>query len=413
MIRPRISVIITVFNIEKYIEECLDSVLNQTMREIEVICIDDASTDHSLDILNAYAVRDQRVKVIAQTESIGPSTARNIGYRHAKGEYVYQIDGDDYIVEGALERMYTCASENKLDFLTFSADAFAETEEISKEVFSSLNLYIRNGRYSGVMSGMELFTQCIFNGDFLGNLCCIFLSKDFFDSENMYLVDGLYASADNNFLFYLNAKRVMCIPDVLYMRRFRENSIVTSKKSLIKFESILTQYIYEISLWNQKSFERLTEDALEKYFARNWKGVLKAYEKVVDKDVALRLLPEHKLAKFVYEYCIKEGNAYWISQTDETIAKIRRYKDIIVYGAADIAREVKRVLDKNKISNYVFAVSDNANEKSFAGEKIYNINDLKCKKENAIVIVAASKRHHAAIKERLQTLGFKDIIVAE
>ena len=120
MIRPRISVIITVFNIEKYIEECLDSVLNQTMREIEVICIDDASTDHSLDILNAYAVRDQRVKVIAQTESIGPSTARNIGYRHAKGEYVYQIDGDDYIVEGALERMYTCASENKLDFLTFS-----------------------------------------------------------------------------------------------------------------------------------------------------------------------------------------------------------------------------------------------------------------------------------------------------
>ena len=81
--RPKVSVIITVFNIEPYIRDCLDSVLKQSLRDIEVICIDDASTDHSLEILYQYAERDNRVRVIAQPESIGPSTARNIGYREA------------------------------------------------------------------------------------------------------------------------------------------------------------------------------------------------------------------------------------------------------------------------------------------------------------------------------------------
>ena len=413
MARPKISVIITVFNIERYIGECLDSVLNQSLKDIEVICIDDASTDHSPDILNQYAERDSRVRVIAQAQSIGPSTARNIGYREAKGEYVYQIDGDDWIVDGALERMYTCAAENQLDFLTFSASAFADTEEIRRKVYNSLNLYIRIGTYQGVMKGMELFAECIRNGDFLGNLCCIFLNKDFFDSDNMYLADGLYASADNNFQFYVNAQRVMCIPDALYMRRFRENSIVTSPKTLIKFESMLTQYIHEILIWHKYSFEDAIERALETYFAVNWKGILKAYDAVGDKDVPLKLLPKHKLAKFVYEHCFKKSGAYWTKLTDEVIHTIHSYKNVIIYGAKDIAQEVKALLERNEIYNYIFAVSDNKNETDIAGRKIYNIDELKDKREDSIVLIAVSKRNQAAVKEKLGTLGFKTALVVE
>lgn len=413
MVKPKISVVITVFNIEKYIGECIESVLKQELKDIEVICIDDASTDNSLDILNKYAARDSRVRVLAQQKSIGPSSARNIGYREAQGEYVYQIDGDDLLAEGALERMYVCAKENNLDFLTFSASAFADTKEMEQKVYSSLNLYMRTGTYNGVMKGMELFARCIQNGDFLGNLCCIFLNKEFFDSKNMYLVDGLYASADNNFLFYLNAQRVMCIPDALYIRRFRENSIVTSQKTLIKFESILTQYLYEISLWTQYSFDEYIERALEKYFARNWKGVLKAYDDVVDKNATLKLLTKHKLAKFVYTYCLKGENTYWTKQTDEMINQIRKQRNVIIYGAKDIAREVRTILEKNEIYNYVFAVSDNRNESSVAGKKIYNIDELKDMRDDAIVIIAISKRHQDAVREKLDIIGFKNILVVE
>ena len=193
----------------------------------------------------------------------------------------------------------------------------------------------------------------------------------------MYLLDGLYASADNNFLFYLNAQRVMCIKDVLYMRRFRENSIVTSKKTLIKFESILVEYIYEFNLWNQYNFEDSIEEALEKYFAAFWKNVLKTYDRVVDKAAPLRLLPKHKLAKFVYNYHINDGSLYWTKQTREMIDEIRQYDRIIIYGAKDIGQDVKAILEKNGISNYVFAVSDNKNETSLDGQKIYNIDELK------------------------------------
>ena len=71
----------------------------------------------------------------------------------------------------------------------------------------------------------------------------------------MYLVDGLYAAEDSPFLFYLNAQRVMCISDALYMRRFRENSLVTSEMTLLKFESMMIQFVYEINLWNQREFD--------------------------------------------------------------------------------------------------------------------------------------------------------------
>ena len=413
MIRPTISVIITVFNLEKYISECMESVLNQSVKDIEVICIDDASTDQSLAILHAYAVKDKRIRIIAQSESIGPSAARNIGYREAKGLYLYQIDGDDVIVDGALERMYSCAAENKLDFLTFSASAFADSIEIEKDVHHLLNLYIRKGAYFGVMEGMELFAKCIHNGDFLGNLCCIFLSKDFFDSKDMYLLDGLYASADNNFLFYLNAKRVMCIPDALYKRRFRENSIVTSKKTLIKFESMLVEFVNEISVWDKYTFDDYIDRAMQKYFASIWQGIISTYNKVVNKDVPLKLLPKYHIAKFMYENCIMERNTYWTNQTDETISKLRQYKNVIIYGAMDIANEVKNILERNQIFHYVFAVSDNTYEKSVAGKKVYNIDELEYAKEDAIVLIAVSKRHHSSIRKKLEILGFHNILEIE
>ncbi len=413
MTRPKISVIITTYNVENYIGECIESVLNQSIKNIEVICIDDASTDHSLNMLNLYAARDCRVRVFPQSESIGPSSARNIGYREAKGEYVYQIDGDDLIADGALESMYRHAVVNKLDFLTFSADAFADTKEIENKVKNSLNLYKRIGTYVGVMKGMELFAECMRNGDFLGNLCCIFLNKDFFDTYDMYLVEGLYASADSNFLFYLNAQRVMCIKDTFYIRRFRENSIVTSKKTLIKFESILVEYVYELSLWNQYSFEDPIEETIEKYFATLWKTVLKTYNSVVDKMSPLRLLPKHKLAKFIYDYYISDNSVYWTKQTREMMDEIRHYERIIIYGAKDIGQDVRAILEKNGISNYIFAVSDNKNETSLDGQKIYNIDELKYLKGKAIVIIAASKRHHENIRARLQKTGFEHILAVE
>ena len=92
----KISVIIPVYNSEKFLKKCLDSIINQTLNDIEIICIDDGSTDKSLRILNNFADKDNRITIINQKNS-GPSAARNKGIENAKGEYIGFVDSDDWI----------------------------------------------------------------------------------------------------------------------------------------------------------------------------------------------------------------------------------------------------------------------------------------------------------------------------
>ena len=100
----KISVVIPVYNVEKYLEQCLDSVIAQSFEDIEVICVNDGSTDSSLEILKRYANNDSRIKIISQKNK-GAGAARNVGIENAAGEYVYFMDSDDYLNADAFERL--------------------------------------------------------------------------------------------------------------------------------------------------------------------------------------------------------------------------------------------------------------------------------------------------------------------
>ena len=92
----KVSVIIPIYNVENYLEECLDSIVNQTLKDIEIICVNDGSTDNSLDIINKYAAKDDRITVIDQ-ENGGHAVATNRGMDLAKGKYLYLMDSDDFV----------------------------------------------------------------------------------------------------------------------------------------------------------------------------------------------------------------------------------------------------------------------------------------------------------------------------
>ena len=142
---PDISVIVTVYNIEEYIAECLESILNQKGPSLECICVDDASTDGSYYILKRYSQKDARVKIIQNNRNMGLSSSRNIGFQKATGKYLYNIDGDDFLIAGALKRLYTCAEKNHLDLLGFSATSFFESDEMKQ--FGKENEYVRKKIY--------------------------------------------------------------------------------------------------------------------------------------------------------------------------------------------------------------------------------------------------------------------------
>ena len=111
---PKVSVIIPIYNQEKYLRECLETVLLQNLQEIEVICVNDGSTDESLSILKEYAKRDDRIVVVSQ-ENKGVSAARNVGIEIAKGEYISFIDSDDWVAPNFIEKLYETAVKNNAD----------------------------------------------------------------------------------------------------------------------------------------------------------------------------------------------------------------------------------------------------------------------------------------------------------
>jgi glycosyltransferase involved in cell wall biosynthesis len=114
MSTPKVSVVIPCYNVEKYLRQCLDSVVNQTLKELEIICVNDGSTDSTLDIIKEYAAKDPRVSYIDKPNA-GYGDSMNKGFDQATGEYIGIIESDDYADLDMFEKLYTCAKEHDLD----------------------------------------------------------------------------------------------------------------------------------------------------------------------------------------------------------------------------------------------------------------------------------------------------------
>ena len=161
MNNPKISVIIPVYNVEKYLSECLDSVVNQTLRDIEIICVNDGSTDSSLQILKEYASKDKRIKIIDK-ENEGLGYTRKAGLKIASGEYILFLDSDDkYDSNHSCENLYNCIKKHDADILIFSISNYHngnqkkwdlkidKLENVDRLLtFKEFSIYILNGCFS-------------------------------------------------------------------------------------------------------------------------------------------------------------------------------------------------------------------------------------------------------------------------
>ncbi len=123
---PKVSIIIAVYNVEKYLKKCLDSLVNQTLTDIEIICTDDGSTDNSLSILKEYQASDNRIKIIEQ-ENQGPGVARNIALEMATGKYIIFVDPDDWLELNACELAYNQIEQNQNDLVIFDYKRYDES----------------------------------------------------------------------------------------------------------------------------------------------------------------------------------------------------------------------------------------------------------------------------------------------
>ena len=231
-----ISVIIPVYNVEEYLRECVDSVINQTYKNIEILLIDDGSTDSSGRICDEYAAKDERIRVVHQ-QNAGPSKTRNTGLNNAKGKFIYFVDSDDYIESNTLELLLNTAEANGADLVFFDAHSFSD---------DGANIgqgYVVSGTYESG-NGYDVLTALHKNKDYHCAIYLLLIQKQLLDENNISFLESSYCSEDMLFTYqvYCSAKKVSQCKNTLYHRRYRANSIVTSKKSERHFRSCRDVY---------------------------------------------------------------------------------------------------------------------------------------------------------------------------
>jgi len=235
----KVSVIIPIYNQEKYLSQALDSLKNQTLKDAEFICINDGSTDKSLEILNKYAKNDNRIKIINQKNQ-GCGCARNNGLKIAKGEFISFLDPDDWLEKNALESLYNKAKKQNCDMLVFD---FRKVNKSGKTI-GFFNLKKRLHRFYNINPN-ENFNWRNIKPKVLGGMYPVswnkFFKKDLIKKNKLHFAKCNLAE-DNVFVFgaTLNAKSIGYSDQCLYNYRIHKDSVLhsISNKNLCIFRAI-------------------------------------------------------------------------------------------------------------------------------------------------------------------------------
>jgi glycosyltransferase involved in cell wall biosynthesis len=247
-VAPAVSVIIPVYNIENYLPACLDDILFQTLEDIEVICINDGSTDRSTAVLEAYSRRDKRL-VVLQQQNNGQSAARNAGIALARGKYIYFMDGDDLLDRNALKPLFESANSNDMDIICFNGTAFFETEALRKAHGHYSTYYPRNATYPEILEGPSMLVQMVNNGDYRVAPWLQMINARFLKEKNLRFYEGIIYE-DNLFSLQviLQARRVGHMNSTFFHRRVRAGSTMTKEKDAYSCRSYLTNAVEMMKL---------------------------------------------------------------------------------------------------------------------------------------------------------------------
>lgn len=338
----KVSIVVPVYNTSDYLNECMDSLVNQTFTDTEIICIDDGSSDNSLEILKEYENKYSNIRVFSQ-ENSGQSIARNKGIDYSKGKYVYFMDSDDYLELTALEEMYDIASKNDLDVLMFKLINFDDgnDEKYTRRYYEMPFLRKWNKKVFNLEDIGEKALDMAVSPP--GKLFKKELISDIKFPENLIFEDNVFFAE-----VMIKAKRVSFYDKHLYNRRIRKNS-TTQKRDLksadtIKISNMIIDLAkkygvyekYKYAIWDKK-----IKTVLDKYLMVN-EEFKKDFYKLMKQDF-LNLEPEYVENKIYKKIAERSKFCY------ESVLNIEEY-DIfeLQVNLFDMKNKNKRLKNKNK-----------------------------------------------------------------
>ena len=404
----RFSIIIPVYNVENYLEECLDSVLMQSYDDYEIICINDASTDDSFNILRRYEKINKNLVVLNNEINKGLSYSRNKGMSVAKGEYIFFIDSDDYISNNALCELDAALQNNVIDILNFNYI-------VKKEgIWSNERVHLSENKYKDdleIISGQEWIIEADKN-DSLSMVAWnkVYRRQFLLDNKILFYEGILHEDALFFIESFFKANKTITISNSIYIYRCRDGSIMTqiSEKKLDSFVIILNELL---SIWKNNQLDKEMHDFFGKYLK-------KIYSKI---EMLMMYYPQYeklKLGKpedqFLFQM-IRDARGVslfsekYLSKCE--IDRIKGYEKIIIYGAGRVAAETIKILEKNSIKIFSVAVSNKqTNPDKFGNYEVLEIVELINYKREGLVIVAVINENQEPIRRKLDELKFENVL---
>lgn len=266
-----LSIIIPIYNTEQYLEKCLDSIVNQYSDNIEIILVNDGSTDGSKNICSNYVNKIRNIKYLEQTNQ-GQSTARNNGIKTSRGQYIWFVDSDDWIKEGAIAKITKEITNNSLEMLSFSGVSFFEHSQNYGTPYQLMSISTTNG--VEYIKTHKVFNPApwnyIYNKNFL-------LSNNIFFKDDMILEDDYF-----NLICFSCLNKIKKIPETIYIYRRRENSTYTSEVTPKRLYSILELIKLCEKLKNSKLDKKFLERKTYNYISLLCTYIIKAKNKNIE-----------------------------------------------------------------------------------------------------------------------------------
>lgn len=277
---PLVSVIIPVYNVEPYLRECLESVFKQTYRHIEIIAVNDGSTDNSLEILKKFAQQHDNMKIIDQKNQ-GNSVARNNGLEIARGKYIYFLDADDYILPETIGNLVSQMEKHQLDLIRFAAKPFSDDEnfqDFDRNLYDYSKFFLEGKVYQ-----KKDFLQANIRG-FSPSPCLYTVKRDLLIKNNIWFKPNLLHEDELFSLeVYLNTNRAMYDANFYYMRRYRSGSIMTTqteKKAFDAYYNVLGEISKLFKKYNHPDEIKLIKSRIRSiYISLTLKQIDKSYKR--------------------------------------------------------------------------------------------------------------------------------------
>ena len=306
ILKPKVTVIIPVYNVEDCLERCLNSLCRQTMPDIELVMVDDASTDRCGEICETYAAKDNRFKVFHHTENRGLSAARNLGIKHASGEYLMFVDSDDWVHPDFCKNAYECATKYKVEIVMFNYKKIGD-ESVPESKF----LQHFKSFSSGIQKSQKAMDMILADG---GNAAWNKIYKRNLFDDISYPEGFLYEDTGATYRLVHKASGFYYLDKVLYYQYIRPGSITTSKvtnKTLNDRAKLNSQRYRDLIVWGYYSeqLEYRFKDFALWYLKRKKKDnsdtdylyISKAFRSTDIRRVDFSNMK--KLQLFIYKYC--------------------------------------------------------------------------------------------------------------